>query len=67
MTTFFWLLDLFGQNQSGNRLLLKHAVAVMVSRLGPCFPSAFMCGSLSSIVQTVVVEHKIAGIESVEL
>jgi hypothetical protein len=36
----------------------------MVSRLGTCFPSASMRGVLSPIVQTVVFEHKIAGIES---
>ncbi len=36
----------------------------MVSRLSSRFPSAFMRGALSPIVQTVVVEHKIAFIET---
>jgi hypothetical protein len=54
----------FRKGQSGTRLLLRHAVSVMVLLLGPRFPSASMRGALSPIVQTVVVEHKIAGIKS---
>ncbi len=49
--------------QTGTRVLLKKAVPVMVARLGSRCPSA---SSRSLIVQTVVVEHSIAGITSRE-
>jgi hypothetical protein len=55
------LIDRFGKGQSGTRLLLRHAVSVMVLSLGPRFPSR---GGLSPIGQTVIIEHKIAGIKS---
>jgi hypothetical protein len=58
------LNERFGKGQSGTRLLLRHAVSVMVSRLGPRFPGASMRGELNPMVQTVVVEQEIAGIES---
>ncbi len=53
------LLDRIGKGQSGTRLLLRRAVSVM-SRASAS-ASASMRGVLSP---TVVVEHKISGIES---
>ncbi len=48
--------------QTVTRVLLKKAVPVMVARLGPRCPSASSRSMLTPIVQTVVVEHNIAGI-----
>ncbi len=56
------LVDRIGKGQSGTRLLLRRAVSVM-SRASAS-ARASMRGVLSPIVQTVVVEHKISGIES---
>ncbi len=52
--------------QTVTRVLLKKAVPVMVARLGPRCPSASSRSVLTPIVQTVVVEHNIAGIASRE-
>ena len=52
--------------QTVTRVILKKAVPVMVARLGPRFPAASSRSSLTPIVQTVVVEHNIAGIASRE-
>ena len=59
------LLERLG-NQTVSRQLLKKAVPIMVSRLGPRFPSASCRSLLTPIIQTVVVEHNIAGIKSRE-
>ena len=60
------LFDRLAKNQSISRVILKHSVPLMVSRLGPRFPSASLRGLLFPIVQTVVVEHQIAKISSHE-
>ena len=52
--------------QTFTRELLKKAVPVMVARLGSRFPSASSRPLLTPIIQTVVVEHNIAGIKSRE-
>jgi hypothetical protein len=52
--------------QTVTRVLLKKAVPVMVARLGPRCPSASSRSMLTPIVQTVVVQHNIAGIASRE-
>ena len=60
------LFDRLAKNQSISRVILKHSVPLMVSRLGPRFPAASLRGLLFPIVQTVVVEHEIAKISSHE-
>ncbi len=50
--------------QTVTRVLLMKAVPVMVARLGPRCPSASSRSMLTPIVQTVVVQHNIAGIAS---
>ena len=60
------LFDRLAKNQSISRVILKHSVPLMVSRLGPRFPAASLRGLLFPIVQTVVVEHQIAKISSHE-
>ena len=52
--------------QTLTRELLKKAVPVMVARLGPRCPSASSRSMLTPIVQTVVVQHNIAGIATRE-
>jgi hypothetical protein len=52
--------------QTLTRVLLKKAVPVMVARLGPRCPSASSRSMLTPIVQTVVVQHNIAGIATRE-
>ena len=60
------LFDRLAKNQSISRVILKHLVPLMVSRLGLRFPAASLRGLLFPIVQTVVVEHQIAKISSHE-
>ena len=60
------LFDKLANNRSISRVILKHSVPLMVSRLGPRFPAASLRGLLFPIVQTVVVEHQIAKISSHE-
>jgi hypothetical protein len=58
------LFERLAKNQSISRVILKHSVSLMVSRLGPRFPAASLRGLLYPIVQTVVVERGIAKISS---
>jgi hypothetical protein len=60
------LFDRLGKNQTISRMILKEAVPWTVCRLGPRFPSASLRAMMYPIVQTVVVEHNIAGIASHE-
>ena len=60
------LFDRLAKNQSISRVILKHSVPLMVSRLGPRFPAASLRGLLFPIVQTVVVEHHNTKISSHE-
>jgi hypothetical protein len=53
-------------SQSITRPLMKFAVQLLVSRLGQHFHTAFNRASLSAIIETVVVERKIGGINSRE-
>jgi hypothetical protein len=55
------LFDWLGINQSNSRMLMKLTGAVMVSRLSLRLPNSSMCSLLHPIVETVVVEHIIAG------
>ncbi len=57
------ILARFGK-QTVTRVLLKKAAPVMVARLGPRCPSASSHSKLTPIVQSVVVQHNIAGIAS---
>jgi hypothetical protein len=52
------------KGQSASRQILKHSVAVMASRLGIRFPCASLRPLLYPIVQSIVVERNIGGIES---
>jgi hypothetical protein len=49
---------------SASRQILEHSVAVMETRLGISFPCASLRPLLYPIVQSIVVERIIAGIES---
>ena len=57
------LFDRLGKSQTLSRQILRNAVPWMVSRLGPRFPSTSMRDVLYPIVQEVVVERRIAGIQ----
>ncbi len=52
------------KGQSASRQILKLSVPVMVSRLGIRFPCAPLRPLLYPIIQSIVVERNIAGIES---
>ncbi len=54
------------KSQTITRPLMKFAVQLLVSRLGPHFHTASNRASLSAIIETVVVERKIGGINSRE-
>ena len=58
------LFDRLGKSQAIIRQILRHAVVLMVLRLGPRFPSASFRGLLYPIIQQVVVERKIGGIDT---
>ena len=60
------LFDKLGKSQTISRQILKEAVPLTVSRLGPRFPSASLRAMVYPIIQTVVVERNIAGITSHE-
>jgi hypothetical protein len=54
------------ESQGIIRPLMKFAVQLLVSRLGPHFHTASNRASLYAMIETVVVERKIGGINSRE-
>ncbi len=58
------LFELLGKSQTISSQILRDGVVWMVSRLGQLFPSLSLCCLVYPIVQEVVVESKIGGIQN---
>ncbi len=57
------LFDKLEKNQTISRQILRESVSLTVCSLGPRFPCALLFAIMYPIIQRVVVERRIAGIE----